>query len=175
MRVSLSGRVLIAVIAALTVITAVVGTVNVMNGERGLQTSLDKRLAFLGRIAADALVKPVWDFNEAQIANVLASVAKDPDFHSMTVKDPSGSVISSTSAVDADKDGSELKTLTQDIVMSDDGMKERIGVVEINLSTRGLRQATWQMLTSTLLSLVLQLAGTTVAIILSLRDRKSVV
>jgi methyl-accepting chemotaxis protein len=168
MRVSLAGRVLIAVIAALTAITAVVGTMNVMGGSRDLETALEARLTFLGRIAADALVRPVWDFNEVQINDVLASVAKDPDFHSATVKDPAGKVIATTAAATEGAEV-ELKTHTQDILMSENGSQDRIGVVEISLSTRGLQEAIWQMLTSTLLSLVLQLAGTTVAIILSLR------
>jgi hypothetical protein len=95
MKLSLVGRVLTSVITAITLISIMVGTFNVVQGQEDLRKDLASRIAFLTQIASEALVRPIWDFNDAQINQVMNSLRNDPDFFGVVVRDLEGKPIAS--------------------------------------------------------------------------------
>lgn len=167
MKISLAGRVLSAVVAALTVISIIVGAYNWHTGRQTLSEDLNNRVDFLTKIASDALVRPMWDFYTRQIEEVLTSIQNDKDFHAAVVIDARGTVIASAGAELTDQ--SDVVRTKMPIIYRDGDRQEELGTVEVALSRGSLNAAMNQLLITTVTSLLLQLVAATIATIFSLR------
>jgi hypothetical protein len=133
MKLSLVGRVLTSVITAITLISIMVGTFNVVQGQEDLRKDLASRIAFLTQIASEALVRPIWDFNDAQINQVMNSLRNDPDFFGVVVRDLEGKPIASLGK-SLDEEVDLIKDF-RDVLMVEGPVQRKIASIDVALLT----------------------------------------
>jgi methyl-accepting chemotaxis protein len=167
MKLSLVGRVLMSVITAITLISIMVGTFNVVQGQEDLRKDLASRIAFLTQIASEALVRPIWDFNDAQINQVMNSLRNDPDFFGVVVRDLEGKPIASLGK-SLDEEVDLIKDF-RDVLMVEGPVQRKIASIDVALSTINFNNASQMMIVKTVILLLLQLCAATLAIVLSIR------
>ena len=144
-----------------------VGTFNVVQGQNDLRKDLTNRIAFLSQIASEALVRPIWDFNDDQIKQVMNSLKNDPDFFGVVVRDLEGKSIASLGkSLDGDID---LIKESRDVLMVEGPVQRKIASIDVALSTDTFDNTRQMMIVKTVILLLLQLSAATLAIVLSIR------
>jgi hypothetical protein len=116
-----------------------VGTFNVVQGQEDLRKDLASRIAFLTQIASEALVRPIWDFNDAQINQVMNSLKNDPDFFGVVVRDLEGKPIASLGK-SLDEEVDLIKDF-RDVLMVEGPVQRKIASIDVALSTINFNNA----------------------------------
>ena len=165
-RISLQNRVLGTIGLVMAVIIVASALVN-------LQTSRDERLATLqarGKqlvlMQAEAMSKPLWDINKAEIEGMLATLAQDQDFAHGVVIDADGQTVAER---DKAGPGGRLK-FGLPINYKDETHQENLGRLDLTLSTARLEAADDQTVLFTVGGALVLLVATMAAVYLAFRQ-----
>lgn len=121
----------IAMLLIVLVIAGVVGLARI-NSVDG-RTAIEQRAQVTTQIIAGGLAAPLWDVDKAAAITQLAGLANDPDYLSSQVMDAKGNPFASHGD---GSDAAHALTRKADVVRRTDASTERLGTVEIRLSTQ---------------------------------------
>ena len=135
---SLSTKALITVLVIVGGLLSGYGVLSIKQNQAERRHNLVERAELLARIQANALAVPIWDYDEQQINAALLALAKDPDFVTARVLDPSGAVAWLYAVRPSTPD--DLRIAQAILHPTGDG-EERLGTLEVAVSTARLDAA----------------------------------
>lgn len=92
-RMSLKTRTILILATLVSLVVGVSDAVRLWRGAVDREAGLAARAEQVAVIQAEALVQPLWDLDNGQIANVLQALSRDPDFLAARVVDPAGKLV----------------------------------------------------------------------------------
>jgi methyl-accepting chemotaxis protein len=164
---SLQAKVLVAITALITTFFATIIGGAVFFVHLDEQQRLERRAQFLVDLQADALARPLWNFEFAQAQAMVEMLARDPDFRYGIVTDVAGETIAEfgTSVTK----GLSVIAARRDIVLSEDGDKNRLGELSLELSQERLWKSLGLMIGIGVLALAAVLTLTLGGVVFALR------
>ena len=165
-RISLQNRVLVTIGLVMTVIIVASAVVNLQTSEEERLATLQARGKQLVLMQAEAMSKPLWDINKAEIEGMLATLAQDPDFAHGVVIDADGQTVAER---DKAGPGGRLK-FGLPINYKDETHQENLGRLDLALSTDKLEAADRANLITTAGVALILLVATMGAVYLAFRQ-----
>ncbi len=147
---SLKAKTILVIAILISIVVGASDALRLWRGASDRQAGLATRAEQVAAIQAEALVQPLWDLDNAQIANVLGALTRDPDFLAARVVDPSGKVLAAQGQVPAG-----AATLSAEADIRHDG--KPIGRLVLTLGKAGLDRAFNAELTLALVNWVILL------------------
>lgn len=133
-------RLVLAAAATVVLIQVIGAAVDVYTGYENLSDELNAKGNLVADQTARSIARPMWDFDDALVEEILASVLEIKDFARVVIRSADGDVsfdLISNSVLATDP----LRTYSQSIVVEDGGNTETLGRVELTISTVGLEAA----------------------------------
>ncbi len=131
---SLKVKTILVIAILISVVVGASDALRLWRGARDREAGLATRAEQVASIQAEALVQPLWDLDNAQVANVLSALSRDPDFLAARVADPAGKTLATQGQVPA---GAAVLSAQVDIKRAD----KAIGRLVLTLSKAGLDRA----------------------------------
>ncbi len=160
-------RLVLAAAATVFFVQIIGALVDVYRGYARLSQEMDAKGELVVGQTAMAISRPIWDFDDTLVSEVLASVLEIKDFARVAIvsaEDRPRIELFSDVAYMPDSQ----RTYTQNIMVEDGSTIENLGVLEVAISTDGLWTSLWVVIVhkAILVATILGLASTALYIIL---------
>ncbi|GAB4166237.1 MAG: hypothetical protein OHK0024_00600 [Thalassobaculales bacterium] len=166
-RHSLSLRVLAVILATVFLIVTVATGVTLWRTHVRTEAELMARTAMLADIQAQAIARPLYDFNTDVVQAAIMAFEGDPSFLRARVLGSDGKPVAEAGAMP--KDEADPVVVTRKLVFVDGGSQTDVGQLEVSFSRRAQVELVRSQLVEGLIALLLLLAAVTVAVMLAFR------
>ncbi len=166
-RTSLSVRVLAVILATIAAIVTLGTGIGIWKAHGRAEAELIRRVDTLAAIQGMALSRPLYDFNDTQVAAVIDAFRGDESFLAATVTDSDGKPVASVGEVAADE--RNPIAVSHKVIYQDNDTPVEVGTLSVTFSRRSLDAVIRTQLVEGTLSLVLLLAAVTGAVMLAFR------
>jgi methyl-accepting chemotaxis protein len=132
-------------------------------------------LQMVTSMQAEALGRPLWDFNVEQVTSILHSLGREKSFVRGTVTGADGKVVAETTvesgaAASVDDAASQnVWSLEAPSVLAEGTRRETVGLLRVAYSRRALDEAWWRQIAQCVETTGLAAVVTLIAVLLSLR------
>ena len=144
---SVSGRMILLASVLVVVAAATVAIVLTRATQHDLRDALEERGFAVARGIAELAATPLEVGSDAALERLLEVVWADPDVAGVEIVDARGRVVASRSQLDRGGAGSRVVAWNIDGPVDEEGYRLRIGLVRVEMSSRGLRARTRRTLT----------------------------
>ncbi|MGE5477456.1 MAG: methyl-accepting chemotaxis protein [Bacteroidales bacterium] len=164
-RTSLSVRVLVVILATIAAIVTVGTGVGLWRAYGRTEADLLRRVEVLAGVQSLSISRPLYDFNDTQVAAAIDAFRGDDSFLAAKVTGADNAVVAAVGEVPAGE-GHPI-VVTRKITYAENGKDVEIGQLEVAYSRRSLDAVIRAQLVDASVSLVLLLAAVTGAVMLA--------
>ncbi len=166
-RTSLSVRVLVVILATIATIVTVGTGIGLWRGHSRAEADLNRRVDMLVGVQSLSISRPLYDFNDTQVAAAVDAFRGDAAFVAARVTDADGATVAAVGEMPAD-DRSLIRVIRK--VSYNDGRGDtEVGTLDVAYSRSAVDAVVRTQLVDGAVSLVLLLAAVTGAVMLAFR------
>jgi methyl-accepting chemotaxis protein len=144
MRTSFHARVTALVAVGVVSIVVGKGALDLYNGTAERETATINHFKEITTMQAEALARPLWDFNIEQVGAILASLARDKSFLHAAITGADGKLVAERGGQRADDAGVAPRppwSLDVPITLEEGAHREAVGALHVSFSTKALASA----------------------------------
>lgn len=135
-------RLVVAAAATVMFVQLISAVVDVYTGYSRLSTEMDAKGRLLVEQTATVIARPLWDFDDNLVAEILGSLHEIDGFTDVTVVSDAGET--EFNLISDEKSSTDtLRIYNQPIVMKNGDTEQPLGMLEITISTSNLWAALW--------------------------------
>ena len=159
-RAKMAPRVILLMTAMTLAVFAAATALVLWHMQRTEREALVNRAELIGKLQADSVAGPLWNFDTGAVENALTSLKSDPDFQHAVVRDGDGNVVAEVGKA---AENVATTTVERPITRADGEETQRIGTFVLSLSHTRLNETLtttlWGALGVLAVLLVLQVGG----------------
>ena len=126
----------------------VMGILNINFFNSSQTEALQEKAKIKVALQANAIARPMWDFEIEQVQKLVEALADDADFQAAWVTDPMGSDIANFGELSTTENVLEI---SEDIVIEDGGELQNIGKLHLQLTLQNLQETQNKQILATIL------------------------
>jgi methyl-accepting chemotaxis protein len=139
------------------------------------EAAMESHLRMVTVMLAEALARPLWDFNTEQVGSILDGLTRERSFVRASLTGPNGKVVAQTaapaaaSAADTGTAGRNEWSFDAPCVLAEGSRRETVGTLRVAYSRRTLDDAWWRQAWQSIETTAAVALATLAAVVLALR------